>query len=206
MSIILGIDEKTRRQNLSDKRAIARPFVGEARQHPDDPNVWVTEYGEVWKRTNRSHPERTQWKQRKLEVDTDGYLRASIKGRHYHIHRLVYQLFIGSLADGLVICHKNGKRDDNRAQNLLQATQAENISHKRLHGTWQLGSRHPRALITEGDALAVKKLLSDAKRSPNGRISRGEHIKISIKTGVSLHIVRDIYSKGAWSHVHYSGM
>ena len=117
------------------------------------------------------------------------------------MHRLVYELFMGPLIEGLVVCHLNGRQNDNRAANLLQATQAENISHKKAHGTWQRGEKHPRSKITEQDASSVKQLLDCASRSATGRIAPGEHLRIARETGVSLHIVRDIHSKKAWAHV-----
>lgn len=185
---------------LADARA-GRPCAEAAKPTKEDPAVWITEAGDVWRRVNRSHPERRQWVKRKPEIDKDGYARLSIKGKNYFVHRLVYSLFIGDLVEGLVVCHVNGDKRDNSAPNLLQATQAENIGHKRGHGTWQFGENHPRAKATEADVRRVKDRLDRAARLTNGRLARGEPSRIAMQEGVSIHLVYDLNRNRGWHHV-----
>ncbi len=64
---------------------------------------------------------------------TNGYLRlrVSVHGVRIRVsaHRLVFRHFFGDIPDGCVINHKNGKRADNRPQNLEAITQSQNVRH-----------------------------------------------------------------------------
>lgn len=64
----------------------------------------------------------------------NGYLRASIKGKSYSFHILIYNTFIGEIPKGLVIDHINGIRDDNRLSNLRCVTQSENMFNAQKNG------------------------------------------------------------------------
>ena len=170
-----------------------------ARQHPDDPKIYVDVDGTFWRKINAQHPERRQWWPRKLTVEVDGYLSLPISRVTRRAHREVYLVHVGPLLKGLVVCHLNGVPSDNRVSNLLQATQAENMRHKRDHGTWQMGDNHPNAKVGSVDARRIKAALAEASMR-NGRLVRGEAIRIAAELGVSVGAVRDI-RKGGWAHV-----
>lgn len=169
-----------------------------ALQHPDDPAIFVDVDGLFWRRVNVAHPERRQWVLRRFEVDRDGYHRIRIAGLNRIAHREVYRVHVGALEVGLVVCHVNGDKTDNRPSNLMQATQAVNISHKREHGTWQSGDRHPRAKVGSANAARIKAALACAAYV-DGRLRRGETIRIAAELGVSVTAVRDIRA-GGWAH------
>lgn len=61
-------------------------------------------------------------------VKSTGYLQVDVAGKRASVHRLVCEAFLGD-GGGLWVNHKNGIRDDNRAENLEWATPAENIRH-----------------------------------------------------------------------------
>lgn len=165
------------------------------------PAYEVSNFGEVRKRINATHPERRQLMLMRLYADKDGYLYLRLTGQKWLVHRLVYAVFCGPLVRGLVVCHRDGNKQNNSAENLLQATQRENISHKREHGTWQAGERHPRAKHTDAQVAQVKAALAQTSRSKTGRLKRGEAGAIAATYGVSIHTVRDLASKGYWRHV-----
>lgn len=52
------------------------------------------------------------------------------KQKHYMIHRLVAEVFIPNPDDKPFVNHKNGKREDNRVDNLEWVTRSENERHK----------------------------------------------------------------------------
>lgn len=176
-------------------------ILGNIRQHPDHPSVWVSNCGRVFQRVNETHPERHQWVERKTHSDKDGYLRAFVGGRNKLVHRLVYMLWGGDLKSGLVVCHIDGNNKNNHIANLVQASQRENIGHKIVHGTAQIGEAHPRAKINSEQAARIKQLLSVSARTGRGALLRGEAPRIAEATGVSIHIVRDIDRGRVWGHV-----
>lgn len=69
-----------------------------------------------------------------------GYLRASIGGKDYYIHRLVAELFIG-IPIGKEVNHKNSDRTDNRLVNIEVVTRAENIQHSYAYGKGYEGQK-----------------------------------------------------------------
>lgn len=82
---------------------------------------------------------------------SNGYQGAILgRGSKVHmVHRLVATAFVEGHADGLVVNHKNGDRQDNRAENLEWVTHGEN--HRHSYQT--LGRKQhaaSRALIVQG--------------------------------------------------------
>jgi hypothetical protein len=76
-----------------------------------------------------------------------------------YVHRLVLAAFVGP-ADTLHGLHRNGDPADNRLENLYYGTVKDNMADRTRHGNcaaskWT-GEAHPRAVITEDDARAVK--------------------------------------------------
>ena len=69
-------------------------------------------------------------------------VRAGKHGRWWTVsaHRLVWVYFNGSIPGGWQINHKNGRRDDNRLDNLELVTPAENVRH----GWNELGRKYRR--------------------------------------------------------------
>lgn len=53
-------------------------------------------------------------------------------GRKAYVHRLVWQLAHGAIAEGLQVDHINGRRDDNQIENLRLVTGAGNCKNARL--------------------------------------------------------------------------
>ncbi|EOU9137094.1 HNH endonuclease, partial [Escherichia coli] len=58
-----------------------------------------------------------------------GYLQIKVYGKKYSAHRIVAKAFCTGFCDGLVVNHKNGRRDDNRADNLEWVSHSENSKH-----------------------------------------------------------------------------
>jgi hypothetical protein len=127
----------------------------EWRPYPKDARYEVSDLGNVRRLINRNQARnrhRRQFIPMTLQTTRCGHKSVSIAGVPRPVHRMVYLAFVGELVDGLVICHIDGNPANNAPGNLLQATQAENISHKLIHGTAQLGQKHGNA--THTDAMA----------------------------------------------------
>jgi len=71
--------------------------------------------------------------------DPKGYLTVSLsvknKIRTKRIHRLVCEAFHGKKIEGMIACHNNGNKQDNRADNLRWGTHKSNQDDRILHGT-----------------------------------------------------------------------
>ena len=51
-------------------------------------------------------------------LNGSGYWQTTIDGNMFAVHRLIYQMFFGSIPEDLIIDHINGIRSDNRIENL----------------------------------------------------------------------------------------
>ena len=81
--------------------------------------------------------------------DKDGYILFSIKGKQWREHRYVWTQANGEIPKGMEIDHINGKRDDNRIENLQMLTKKQNNQRWR-RGTTYLSS-NKRQWIAERD-------------------------------------------------------
>ena len=142
--------------------------IEEWKPYPRNNVYEISNFGNVRKRININHPERNKPYCFLVPFnDSDGYKRIGLmvngKQTKIHVHRIVYETFNGPLTDGLVCCHVDGDITNNTPQNILQASQKENISHKKNHGTWQAGDRHPRVKYSDEIILQVQNLLATKK-------------------------------------------
>lgn len=64
----------------------------------------------------------------------EGYLRISIGGKNYSIHRLVWEAFNGPIPSGYYIDHIDGNRSNNSISNLRIATQSGNMKNAMKNG------------------------------------------------------------------------
>ena len=71
-------------------------------------------------------------------------------------HKLVAWAFLGEPEEGQVVCHFDGSRDNNRADNLRYDTHSGNEQDKRRHGTYQEGAGNPRSVLTEDDVVRIR--------------------------------------------------
>jgi HNH endonuclease len=76
---------------------------------------------------------------RKAQVDKKGYLRIQFKVsrrvRTFSVHRLVLTTFVGPCPPGKQCRHLNGKKADNRPENLKWGTSANDARDRIVHGT-----------------------------------------------------------------------
>ena len=138
--------------------------------------------------------------------DKDGYLRVSLKyenrTKHKQVHRLVAETFIPNPDNKPEVDHINGKRDDNRVENLRWCTNYENIMFPLAHenrrqATIQSYNKKPELRKLRAETLGRSGL------KPIEVFYKGESIgKFKCQTdfareyGLTQSLVSDMYRKG----------
>lgn len=72
-------------------------------------------------------------KDKDFRKDSKGYLMTRVKGYRKSEHRVIWEEYHGPIPKDMIIHHKNGKRDDNRIENLQLMTFIEHMAlHKQI--------------------------------------------------------------------------
>ncbi len=108
------------------------------------------------------------------------------------IHRLVLLAFVGPCPEGMQSCHRNGKRDDNRLENLRWGTPQSNSDDKRAHGTVCRGKTNAMSKLSESIVAEIRKLHS---------IGDYNQRELGEKFGVSHRTISSLILRRTWKHV-----
>ena len=122
-----------------------------------------------------------KWKRLKTHIrKKDGYVYVTLfkngKGRYFYIHRLVLIAFVGVCPIGKECRHKNGKRDDNRLENLKWGSPKRNQKDRIKHGTTNQGENHGSAKLSENDVLKIRKT-TDRSRGYGAKLAKEYNVK-----------------------------
>lgn len=125
------------------------------------------------------------------QTDADGYRTVNLSSggqrKPMKVHRLVLLAFRpGGVGDSR---HMNGIRHDNRLENLQWGTHAENCADTVAHGRSLRGARHPRAKLTQDQAIEVR-----SKYASGGETHRG----LASAYGVTKSVVTGILNGSRW--------
>lgn len=161
----------------------------------EKPGYWVSNLGRV-----RNHNDRII----EGSHDKDGYLRMTMWNRYNtslqpnrRKHSLVAEAFIGPCHPGLVINHKNGVKDDNRAENLEYVT----ISQNAKHGYDALGRKGHR-VSTPGEANSFSRFKDADIREMRRLAAKGmRHAHIAKKFKTAQTVVSRIVNRLSWAHL-----
>lgn len=103
----------------------------------------------------------------KLNKHSQGYRWVTLKDRGRQrsvlVHVLVLETFVGPCPQGMECRHLNGKRWDNRLENLCWGTSKENTDDTRRHGTLATGERCGSSKLTWGRVRKIRRLYSTGK-------------------------------------------
>lgn len=141
---------------------------------------------------------RTEYRQLKPQKSSTGYpmLRVSLNGipRTRVMHRLIGEAFFGPIPKDMEINHKNGKRDDNRIENLEIVTRSGNARHKLdvlgYKPVGLKGSANHLSKLQESDIAQIKALRATGRTL----MSLGKQF------GVSHNTIGRIVSGKSWTH------
>ena len=146
------------------------------------PGYAVTADGEVYRDGAPVRCSLTAKGYRKLTIRT-------LSGRRtVRVSGVVCAAYHGERPPGHEVRHLNGRRDDDRADNLRWSTHAENCADKVAHGTAQRGERNPKARLTEAQVRTIR-----ASQESAGRLAQ----VFGVKPGT----VRAVRARRRWAHL-----
>lgn len=82
------------------------------------------------------------------------------KQKSYWLHRLVLETWEGECPPGMEGCHNDGNPLNCRADNLRWDTPKGNAADKLRHGTANIRTQNPNAVLTEDQVTEIKRLLA----------------------------------------------
>lgn len=93
-------------------------------------------------------------------LDNNGYLYVNLsngkRAKKTAVHRIILKSFVGMPRKGLIACHNNGNRTDNRVKNLRWDTYKANHEDMRSHGTHMIGEKSGAAKLSIEQVLEIK--------------------------------------------------
>ncbi len=139
-----------------------------------------------WGTLHRLKPELTKYGYHRVDVTLDCKKRTS-----RHVHRLVALSWLSPADTSLHVCHINGNKLDNRAENLKWATQAENNADKIRLGETAKGSGIAQSKLKGTQVVEIRGLYSSGRSAAD----------IARKFAVSNRTIANIIHKRTWRHI-----
>ena len=118
------------------------------------------------------------------------YWSTYVLDRRYFNHRIVYELFNGSISIDLVVDHIDGNKSNNTLANIELSNPKHNAAHASKLGLLCKGSSHINSKLTEEQVMVIK--------NKCGTVTQQELAKIY---NVSHQLISDIKLGKAWKHV-----
>jgi hypothetical protein len=166
------------------------------REIPGHPGYRVSREGEVQSCWGKSVPPRLTdaWFSLKPIPRRGGYLTVNLGGGvkkvARFIHRLVLEAFVGPRPPGLVCCHSDRDRTNNRLENIRWDTYLANSDDMLRHGTRLIGLR-AHSKLTVGQVLDIRNLRSE------GVTVR----ELAARYGVTGLTIESIVSRRTWKRL-----
>lgn len=136
--------------------------------------------------------------QRRRKGDGKGYLHVDLRKKRgagkvfrRYVHRLVLTAFVGPCPAGMVTCHNDGDRHNNRLENLRWDTLANNQEDRKKHGTARLGEESVCAKLTTAAVIAIRIAAASGEAYPS----------IAERHGISRAYISEIVLRRKWRHV-----
>ena len=137
-------------------------------------------------------------------LNPTGYGQLTIDGRTRPAHRVAYELWVGSIPDGLLIRHKCRNRHCVNPEHLETGTPEENAADKIRDGTLMKGDTHYARLHPEkmarGERHGSVKLTTDQVRDIRNRTAQTQR-ELAREFGVSQYAIMSIINRKTWKHI-----
>jgi hypothetical protein len=123
-----------------------------------------------------------------------GYGIVSLRGKLQKAHRLFYEYFVGSIPDGMVICHHCDRPCCVNPAHLFCGTQRDNIMDciakgRARRGCEQRGARNNQAKLTDEHVRKIRYEETGSQR------------EIAERYGVTQTVIGDVLRRKSWRHV-----
>jgi len=154
------------------------------------PGYQVSSLGNIrsyWTRGKNSHIS-NKWHLMKPQIDKKhtGYRKIMLKKKPKTIASLVCEAFHGVRPPNGQVCHKDGVRTNDAADNLRWGTQSSNEHDKIVYGTsWKSGQRK----LSPKQAICIRQLYSSGTYTQQ---------QIATKFGVHQSHISDIVNRKKW--------
>ena len=96
--------------------------------------------------------------------DTDGYGRISIKNYPHMVHRVAYEIYIGPIPPGMLVCHKCDNPSCFNHAHLFLGTGKENLQDMVSKGRKPKGENAVNAKLTEEQVREIKIRVSKGEK------------------------------------------
>lgn len=125
-------------------------------------------------------------------ISRSGYGQIRVDGRSLQTHRLSYELCVGSIPDGMFVCHQCDNRACVNPGHLFLGTAGDNNADRHAKGRSR-GARH------FGETNPSSKLTAEKVREI--RSCDGTQKEIAERFGIVFQTVSDIRRGRIWKHV-----
>lgn len=136
----------------------------------------------------------------------DGYGMYQVNRKAMRVHRYVYRMLVGSIPDGMLVCHSCDRPACVNPAHLFLGTPAMNSSDMVRKGRQASGARNARALYPErtarGERAGLSKLRTEQVLEIRARLAQGMTRRlIALQFGVSTPAIDGIAQRRTWKHI-----
>lgn len=109
-------------------------------------------------------------------------------------HRVSYELYVGSIPDGMQVLHHCDNPSCVKPDHLFLGTNDENVADRVAKGrnAVMVGDKNPRAVLNENDVINIRQMLKYNVKSQK---------KIAEEYNVSCSTISHINTRRLWPHV-----
>lgn len=123
----------------------------------------------------------------------NGYGCIKIRSKIHNSHRLSYEVFVGDIPNGMLVCHKCDNRLCVNPKHLFLGTYKDNYMDAKQKDRHSRGERHGISKLSDEDVLTIRDLYRN-------RVY-GTVIYLAKIYGVSCSTITKICSQKSWTHV-----